>query len=140
LVEMRVALGIHACQSADDWDRGIARYVREHSHHLLISGGAEYEVWVDPDLPPPIGLADFCGYGVIRTPPMVSNRPFSTTGLDLFHIMSPFEMNLSVARLFPAPVARSTSQYVVTLYDLIPLRFEAEYLSRKLPREMQLIY
>src|SRR5262249_17865244 len=60
--------------------------------------------------------------------------PSFAANVDLFHIMSPFELHVPINRLFPAPIARQPSRYVVTLYDLIPLKYATVYLRDPVAR------
>ena len=128
----RIHLGLHACQGPEGylW-HGLGRYVREHTLHLLrdhrelIAG-----LHVDRQLPVPRTLADFCGYGLLQDHPPTSEAPFDEeNSLDVFHVMSPFWPTIPVHRLVPSLFLRAGAKLVVTLYDLIPLIFEDQYLS-----------
>lgn len=126
----RVALGLHACQNVSSWDRGIARYVREHALHLVAEhSDLVRELWIDSRLPLPRKLADFCGLGILRSGGTTSSPDHTSGPPDIYHIMSPFELDKPLSVLLPKEVIRSGSLLAVTLYDLIPLRYPDFYLS-----------
>ncbi len=116
-----VVIDLQAAQSPRHWERGIARYcvdlvraVAEHHSDLV------HEIVVDPDLPPVEGLGDI---GV----PVVTVPTWSPGGI--FHILSPFELDLPVRRLWPRQASRLGMRMAVTVYDLIPDIFPDIYLQ-----------
>jgi glycosyltransferase involved in cell wall biosynthesis len=128
----RVHLGLQACQGPEGylW-HGIGRYVREQTVHLLrdhrelIAG-----LHLDRELPVPRTLGDFCGYGLLREyPPSGDGLSDEDSGADVFHVTSPFWPNIPLYRLIPSPFLHAGAKLIVTLYDLIPLIFEDQYLS-----------
>lgn len=130
-----VGLGLHACQSLNDSDRGIARYVREHALHLLQSYPENIrELWLDPRLPPPKKLTQLSGRGRLVTPFQLIGDGLAEEAPQVFHLMSPFEMTVPLRMLLPQRVLTDAPKLVVTLYDLIPLRYPDVYLNDPIAR------
>jgi glycosyltransferase involved in cell wall biosynthesis len=120
-----VWLDARGTQSVGHAERGIARYVAEHSRALLD---------LAPELVGWIGLSD-------KVPLPESAMPLVDTGKvtwqrrdrgpagrppDIYHVMSPFEADFELDDVWP-PWSRESSRLVVTLYDLIPLIMRDQY-------------
>ena len=132
---LRVGIGIHACQNLLNWERGIPRYTRDLTMALLANhSDVVKEVWIDNHLPPPKRLADFCGAGVLRAPSADRRSRRSRQPVDVYHIMSPFEEVFSPLRTFYPPEVAG-ARLVVTLYDLIPMKWPERYLPSDKLRE-----
>lgn len=125
--EPRVHLGLQALQ-APLWTRhrGFARYVRDHTMHLLknhrelIAG-----LVLDPSLATPKELADYVGYGMFnQTSAAVAGR-----GPTIFHVMSPTFPSGPLETVFPRQFHHTDTRLVATLYDLIPLIYPQFYLT-----------
>lgn len=129
----RVHLSLRALQSPA-WlhHRGWIRYVYDHAQQLLrdhrdlITG-----LHIDGDLPLPKGMADFCGYGLLQESTLARQRPLEDDKIpDIFHVMSPISPEGAdrLRQVLPPEFRRASTRIVVTLYDLIPLLFEDQYL------------
>jgi glycosyltransferase involved in cell wall biosynthesis len=120
-----VWLDARGTQSIGHAERGIARYVAEHSRALLE---------LAPELIGWIGLSDM-------VPLPDSAKPLVDTGKvtwqdrdrgpagrqpDIYHVMSPFEADFELDDVWPV-WSRKSSRLVVTLYDLIPLIMRDRY-------------
>jgi glycosyltransferase involved in cell wall biosynthesis len=122
-----VLLDIQAIQSVGHPERGIARYVREVSTALLdarpdLIGG----LVVNPDLPGLAPTDDLARAGLVVSSDRVVPGP------GVYHVLSPYEPDLAIDRIFPAGAA--ARQLIVTVYDLIPEVFAGEYLPHAGPR------
>jgi glycosyltransferase involved in cell wall biosynthesis len=119
-----VWLDARGTQTIGHAERGIARYVTEHSLGLLeLAPDAIGGIGLSPDVPlPPLaepllesGKADW----------VTSERGPSGPVPPIYHVMSPFEADLSLEEIWPA--WSRGSRLVVTLYDLIPLILREHY-------------
>jgi glycosyltransferase involved in cell wall biosynthesis len=116
-----VVIDLQAAQSVRHGERGIARYSVDLVR-AIAAGHPDlvHEVLIDPHLPPVAGLEDL---GV----PVVTVPTWSPGGV--FHILSPFELDVPVRRLWPRTASRLGMQMAVTVYDLIPDLFPEIYLQ-----------
>ena len=120
-----VWLDVRGTQSIGHAERGIARYVADHSRALLD---------LAPELIGWIGLSD-------QVPLPDSARPLLDSGKvvwqdrergpsgrqpGIYHVMSPFEADFEFDDVWPT-WTRAGSRLVVTLYDLIPLIMRERY-------------
>jgi glycosyltransferase involved in cell wall biosynthesis len=118
-----VWLDARGTQSVGHAERGIARYVTEHTQALLRLT-PELVGWVGlaPDLPlPELGHSTEASAKVTW---QSSSAP-AAAHPGLYHVMSPFEAELEIDQIWP-PWSRA-SRLVVTLYDLIPLIMREQY-------------
>ena len=106
-------------------ERGVARYVLELAravHQLQPDRVARF--LLNPDLATP---------GSIE-PLLATGKVAFSDGADLgdasvLHVMSPFELEVPLDRLWPAPASRRRLRLVVTVFDLIPELFADRYLA-----------
>jgi glycosyltransferase involved in cell wall biosynthesis len=124
-----VALDLRAAQSRHYRERGIARYavdfacaVVEHDPELVGS------VIVDPDLPPVQGIDAIAASGRLTAPAAWKARE------RLFHVMSPFDLDVPIRQLWPRRASRADMRLIVTVYDLIPHIFPEIYLPEPVVR------
>src|SRR5579864_2332891 len=107
-----LVLDIQALQSPGYRERGVARYTLGlatalvERHPDLVDS-----LLLNPDLPPPSGADALLGSGKVRPP---------GSGARLFHALSPFELDVPLAAVWPRDVATRRLRTVVTVYDLIP--------------------
>lgn len=120
-----VWLDVQGTQNREHFDRGIPRYIRDHALGLVRTAPeAIAAVGLNPDLPLTGNLDAFVGTGLLRW--RDQRRPERVP--RVFHVMSPFELQLPLDAVWP-PWARTIGvKTVVTLYDLIPLVFADHYL------------
>lgn len=133
-------LGLQACQSREFSHRGVGRYVHDAALWLLESdpsviGGLH----LDKGLPVSQLIKDFAGYGLLRgfrasAPP--ADPPDGD--LDLFHLMSPVDLELSLRTLIPSQFYYGTQPLIATLFDLIPLIYPKIYLADTTTRQRYL--
>jgi glycosyltransferase involved in cell wall biosynthesis len=119
-----VWLDARGTQSVGHAERGIARYVSEHSQALL-ELAPELIGWVglSPDLPLPEAGDSLQGSGKLAWQSAAGGP--SGPSPSIYHVMSPFEAELELDQIWP-PWSRA-SRLVVTLYDLIPLIMREQY-------------
>jgi glycosyltransferase involved in cell wall biosynthesis len=123
-----VWLDARGTQSAAHGERGLARYVAEHTKSLLdVAPEAIGAIGLDRAVPIPPSMR------ALEGSPLIS-RHHSTKadGLPppaIYHVMSPFEMTMTLDEIWPVWIRRSDIRVVVTLYDLIPLVMRDEYLT-----------
>ena len=121
----RVVIDLSPAQSSEYAERGIARHTVEFARavvtrhpelvrHLLIDPSrtplGSIEEWVDGDRAIPLE----------RWVP----RPD-----DILHLISPFELETPLRRLWPRAASAAGTALVVTVHDLIPEIFPADYLA-----------
>jgi glycosyltransferase involved in cell wall biosynthesis len=120
-----VWLDARGTQSIGHAERGIARYVAEHSRALLE---------IAPELIGWIGLSDKVpvpeSAGALLDSGKLAwhNKDEGPSGSApaIYHVMSPFEADFELDDVWPA-WSREGSRLVVTLYDLIPLIMRDQY-------------
>jgi glycosyltransferase involved in cell wall biosynthesis len=105
----------------------VARYVAEHAKALLdLAPEAIGAIGLDPAAPVPPSMHPLEDSGLIRG---LSADAAGTTPPALYHVMSPFEMTMTLDEIWPPWIRRSDARLVVTLYDLIPLVMREDYLT-----------
>jgi hypothetical protein len=121
----RVVVDVQATQSASHRDRGVARYTAELAAALW-RGSPElvHSFLLNPDLAPPGAIEPLVASGRVE----YSDRG-DFTAARLLHVCSPIELDVPIARLWPAAAASRGLRLVVTLYDLIPEIFSDRYLE-----------
>jgi glycosyltransferase involved in cell wall biosynthesis len=119
-----VWLDARGTQSVGHAERGIARYVSEHTEALL-ELAPELIGWIglNPDLPLPEVGSSFARSGKLAWQTASAGPPDGPP--PIYHVMSPFEAELDLDDIWPR-WSRST-RLVVTLYDLIPLIMREQY-------------
>ncbi|HET9120698.1 MAG TPA: glycosyltransferase family 1 protein [Solirubrobacterales bacterium] len=119
-----VWLDARGTQSVGHAERGIARYVSEHTEALL-ELAPELIGWIglNPDLPLPEAGGAFERSGKLAWQTSSAGPPEGTP--PIYHVMSPFEAELGLDDIWPR-WSRST-RLVVSLYDLIPLIMREQY-------------
>ena len=127
----RWLLDLQATQSQAHADRGVARYVKDHTRALLRRGVGD-ALLLNPHLPFPRNLdQDLLGSPLLHwnTQSMVRRVAESVDGPIAFHLMSPFELSLRGEGDLPPHLLRGEIPVAVTLYDLIPLVMADRYLT-----------
>ena len=125
-----VCLYVDGAQNPGQLERGIGRYVSEHARALLaLAPSLLHSVLLNPELSLTGNLSSFIGKGLLAPSP---GNPTADGRRNepprLYHIMSPFEANTTIDVMWPMWARDSRILTVVTLYDLIPLIFPAQYL------------
>jgi glycosyltransferase involved in cell wall biosynthesis len=126
LPDRSLILDAQGAQNRQHFDRGIPRYVTEQLRAVVAAAPeAVRSVALNPARPLSGNLLWLLGSGMANwsTPGM---RPAGTPAL--YHAMSPFELDRSLAELWPQWLRGGGTRTVVTLYDLIPLVFKDHYL------------
>ncbi len=123
-----VWLDVRGAQSAQHAERGIARFIAEHTRALVkLAPEAIGSIGLDSRTPPPPSLESLVGSGLFayhrrtRGP----DRPVP----EIYHVMSPFEASLDFDDIWPVWIREGGSHLVVTLHDLIPLIMYDEYIG-----------
>ena len=123
-----VWLDARGTQSAAHGERGVARYVAEHAKALLeVQPEAIGAIGLDRAVPIPPSMEPLEGSGLISW-----HRSTEADGAPtpaIYHVMSPFEMTMTLDEIWPVWIRRSDARLVVTLYDLIPLVMREDYLT-----------
>jgi glycosyltransferase involved in cell wall biosynthesis len=121
-----VLLDVQATQSAGHRDRGVARYVAELAAALVRGpdGDLVHSLLLNPDLPPPGRVQP-----LVATGRLVYSDRCDLDGAGLLHVMSPFELDVALPRLWLARGGARRLPLVVTLFDVIPERFPDRYLA-----------
>jgi len=121
----RVVIDLSPAQPSQYGERGIARHTLEFvravvaRHPELIR-----HLLIDPDRAP---LGDIEEWVVgDRTIPLEQWVPRPD---DILHVTSPFELDHPLRRLWPRAASAAGTALVVTVYDLIPEIFPADYLA-----------
>jgi glycosyltransferase involved in cell wall biosynthesis len=120
-----VWLDARGTQSIGHAERGIARYVAEHSSALL-EVAPELIGWVglSDKVPLPESSAALLDSGKVTWHD--KDEGPSGPAPAIYHVMSPFEADFELDDVWPA-WSRQRSRLVVTLYDLIPLIMRDQY-------------
>src|SRR5829696_8654277 len=115
-----VWLDARGTQSAAHGERGVARYVAEHTTALLDAAPeAIGAIGLDRGVPIPPSMQALEGSGLISW--HTSTRTDGPPLPAIYHVMSPFEMTMTLEEIWPVWIRRGEARVVVTLYDLIPL-------------------
>jgi glycosyltransferase involved in cell wall biosynthesis len=124
LAPASVWLDARGTQSVGHAERGIARYVSEHTQALL-DLVPEPIGWVglNPDLPLPEAGSTLERSGKLAWQTASSGPKGGPP--PLYHVMSPFEAELELDDIWPR--WSRASRLVVTLYDLVPLIMREQY-------------
>jgi glycosyltransferase involved in cell wall biosynthesis len=121
-----VLLDLQGTQSAAHGGRGIGRYLTELATALeQWHSGAVTKYVLDPRLPYPPEVRRLIKH----------RRTVTLADLDgaeprIYHVGSPFELDLPIDAVWPRAVRRR-ARLVVTLYDLIPLLFPRDPATRR---------
>jgi glycosyltransferase involved in cell wall biosynthesis len=125
-----VCLDAQGAQSHDHHDRGIARYIVEHTRALHDAHSqALHSIVLNPTLPLAGSLDWLLGDARLSwgtSDRRVARRPRTIPAI--YHVMSPFELHQTPDALWPAWARTPRVRAVVTLYDTIPLVFPDHYL------------
>jgi glycosyltransferase involved in cell wall biosynthesis len=123
-----VWLDARGTQSAAHGERGVARYIAEHAKALLeVAPEAIGTVGLEQSAPIPPSMRSLEGSVLIGWHRATGGAGEPAPGI--YHVMSPFEMTMTLDEVWPAWIRRSESRLVVTLYDLIPLVMREDYLT-----------
>jgi glycosyltransferase involved in cell wall biosynthesis len=123
--EGSVLLDVQATQSAGHRDRGVARYTAELAAALLARHpGVVRSFLTNPDLAPPGRVEPLVASGRVVT----SDRA-DYAAAEVLHVLSPFELDVPVRRLWPQAAVSQGLNLAVTLYDTIPALFADRYLA-----------
>ncbi|HKN50543.1 MAG TPA: glycosyltransferase, partial [Actinomycetota bacterium] len=114
-----------ALQSPHHRDRGIGRWSFEFTRALCDAHpdlvGA---ILLNPALPEPGDLGELAATGKVHRAGEVD-----LSSGRIYHVLSPFELDEPLARVWPPSGAANPMRLVVTLYDLIPEVFASQYLA-----------
>ena len=123
-----VWLDARGTQSAAHGERGVARYIAEHSRALVeVTPDAIGAIGLERSVPIPHSMQWLEGSGLSGWDPATRGAGDAMPGI--YHVMSPFEMTMTLDEVWPAWLRRSDARLVVTLYDLIPLVMRDDYLT-----------
>ncbi len=118
-----VVIDLQAAQSPHYRERGIARYALDFTRAVTRAAPQLVnQVLVNPAMPVISGLEP------IREKVTVTTEPDWSEASKIFHVLSPFELDVPVSDLWPRQASRRGMRLVVTLYDLIPEIFPEIYL------------
>jgi glycosyltransferase involved in cell wall biosynthesis len=121
-----VWLDARATQSSTHAERGLARFVAEHTRELVkVAPEVIGAVGLDRSAPIPPSLEPLAGSGLIRW--HRRTRPPEGGPLAIYHVGSPFEMSIDFDDIWPPWARGGDSRLVVTLHDLIPLILYDDY-------------
>jgi glycosyltransferase involved in cell wall biosynthesis len=125
-----VLYDIQGVQSRAHGERGIARYLLESAGALRDAQPTIVERFLlNPDLEVPGSLEPLTSSGLLQ----FSDR-VQVGDASIYHVGSPIELAVPVARLWPRTAQAAGVRLVVTLYDLIPRLFPERYLVDPLTR------
>src|SRR5829696_8521251 len=123
-----VWLDARATQSATHAERGLARFVAEHTRALIrIAPEVIGAIGLDRMAPLPRSLEPLSGSGLIRW--HQRTRPPEGEPPAIYHVGSPFEMSMDFDAVWPAWARAGDSRLVVTLHDLIPMILYDDYVK-----------
>jgi glycosyltransferase involved in cell wall biosynthesis len=120
----RLAFDLQATQSTAHWDRGVARYVKEHVRSLLRRDVGE-ALLLNPHLPFPRRLdQDLLTSPLLQwnTQSVLRRVADAADGPLAYHLMSPFEFGLRSEGDVAPHALRGDVPVLTTVYDLIPFR------------------
>ncbi len=119
-----VVIDLQAAQSPGYRDRGVARYALDFTRAVVgRHPDSVNRVLLNSRLPPLGGLDALIASGKLSTV-----ASWDGDG-GVYHAVSPFELDLPVATLWPRAASAQRMRLVVTVYDLIPELFPDVYLS-----------
>lgn len=119
-----VTIDLQAAQSPHYRGRGIARYASDFTEAVVdLRPELIRQVLLNPRFPAIDRLDRLVG----RVP--VRHEPDWPVGGGIFHVMSPFELDVPIGEIWPREASRSGAQLVVTVYDAIPEVFPDVYLE-----------
>jgi glycosyltransferase involved in cell wall biosynthesis len=118
-------LDLQALQSPHHRDRGIGRWSFEFTRALCAAHpdlvGA---ILLNPSLPEPDDLGELAATGKVHR---AGDADLSSG--RIYHVLSPFELDEPLRRVWPPTGGGNPMRLVVTLYDLIPEVYAAQYLA-----------
>ena len=123
-------LTLHGCQNQPHGYHGIGRFIRDLTHALLdVDPCIVSRLIVDPSLPLKHLYSDFGTIKPFHFHPSKQRTRFNlSSSKEIFHVLSPVELNVPLRRLVPEPVLTGGAPLIATLYDLIPYLFPRAYL------------
>jgi glycosyltransferase involved in cell wall biosynthesis len=126
-----VCLYVDGAQNPAQLERGIGRYVSEHTRALqALAPSLLHSILVNPKLSLTDNLSSFFGTGLLSSSPGSCTAEGHTAGPPgVYHIMSPFEAETPIDVMWPVWARDPAIATVVTVYDLIPLIFPDQYLT-----------
>jgi glycosyltransferase involved in cell wall biosynthesis len=132
LAPRSVALNVAGAQNWANFDRGIPRYIVEHVRALQATRPEIIEsVLLDHSRPLSGNLSWLLDSGLLTLNqderPVGRRAPASLP--DIYHMMSPFELDTRLETMWPTWARDPSVATVVTVYDLIPLIFPDHYLA-----------
>jgi len=126
--EPRVVLDVQATQSVMYGGRGIARYVADHATAIEAAApGLVRAFLLNSRYTIPAAVERLMATERVRWSDRLD--PDLMRGPLVYHVMSPFEMAVPTAEVWPLAIRRPGVALVATLYDLIPFIFPDVYLS-----------
>jgi glycosyltransferase involved in cell wall biosynthesis len=121
-----VWLDARATQSATHAERGLSRFVAEHTRALMrVAPELIGAIGLDRRVPLPPSLEPLAGSGLVRW--HHRTRPPEGGPPAIYHVGSPFEMSMDFDEVWPAWARSGDSRLVVTLHDLIPMILYDDY-------------
>jgi glycosyltransferase involved in cell wall biosynthesis len=120
-----VVLDLQALQSCHHGERGIGRWALAFTSALCAArpdlvGG----IVLNERLPVPAAIEPLLGTGLVARSGELELRAG-----QIYHLLSPFELDETVEGIWPAAARESPAALAVTLYDLIPGLFAGQYLA-----------
>lgn len=130
-----VWLDARSTQTVENPERGIARYVAEHTRALVeLAPELVASIRLDPALPTPESLE------ALSASSLLDRRSEAEVAADrhppIYHNPSPFELAQDLDEIWPWWARGGEVRTVVTLYDLIPLIFRDLYLRDEFTRAL----
>jgi glycosyltransferase involved in cell wall biosynthesis len=118
-------LDLQALQSPHHRDRGIGRWSFEFTRALCeVRPDLVGAILLNPSLPEPDDLGELAATGKVHR---AGDADLSSG--RIYHVLSPFELDEPLARVWPPTGPGNPMRLVVTLYDLIPEVFASQYLA-----------
>src|ERR1700730_17788528 len=118
-------LDLQALQSPHHRDRGIGRWSFEFTRALCeVRPDLVGAILLNPTLPEPDDLGELAATGKVHR---AGDADLSSG--RIYHVLSPFELDEPLWRVWPPTRTGSPMRLVVTLYDLIPEVFASQYLA-----------
>jgi glycosyltransferase involved in cell wall biosynthesis len=120
-----VVLDLQALQSRHHGERGIGRWALAFTSALCAARpelvGA---IVLNERLPVPAAIEPLLGTGLVARSGELELRAG-----QIYHLLSPFELDETVEGIWPAAARESPAALAVTVYDLIPDLFAGQYLA-----------